>query len=100
MSRKKLVVSALTLILLTQSSCAALIGGAAGAVYGLKRTKNRAEFTAKFNQTNTERESKGLAPLDWCASVYRFDKGWGKQDPACKEKIKAYESGDATVFPQ
>lgn len=91
---------ALTVVLLTQSSCAVVAGWGLGSAISQKQKKTRAEFTAKFNQTNADREAKKLPPLEWCTAVYRFDRSWAKQDPVCKAKIKSYESGDLAALPE
>ena len=49
----------------------------------------------QLQRTNTDRESKGLPPLDWCSEAYHFDKGWAMEDSQCAMRIKAYEGGDA-----
>jgi hypothetical protein len=51
-----------------------------------------------LQQTNADRESKGLKPLDWCSEAYRFDKGWAFEDVNCRARIQRYEKGDATAL--
>lgn len=92
---KRLFVLALVLPLFT--SCAAALVG--GAFYKGSKTKGqRQEFTTQFQRTNTEREIKGLKPLDWCSEAYRFDEGFAKKDVQCAKRITAYKAGDTTAL--
>lgn len=79
------------LILIAMTSCvpAAIVGGIAKSA---STKKQRANFMTEFQKTNTDREAKGLKPLDWCSEVYKFDKGWANNQDECKARIKAYEA--------
>lgn len=74
----------------------AIIGSAAYSDAKIK--KARQEFASNFQDTNMERESKGLEPLDWCTEAYRFDKTYAKKDQNCKKRILAYEAGDNSAL--
>ncbi len=121
---KKLAVSLLAIIIsMSLISCAAtlvgdvlyksaktavtvpisLIGSAAGLVGGAfygssKSDEEKREFMEDFNKNNTKREKAGLAPLDLCAEKYHFDEDWAKDDPQCKKRVEAYETGDENAL--
>ena len=79
------------------SGCAAALVG--GAFYKGSKTKGqRQEFITQFQKNNTDRETKGLKPLDWCSEAYRFDKGYAENDKDCAKRIKAYEKGDKNAL--
>lgn len=85
---------ALTLCLSLSGCLPVLVGGL---MYKSSKSKEQKQlFMAEFRTTNADRESKGLAPLDWCEEAYRFDKGWAYEDAACKPRIIALESGKTT----
>ncbi len=82
--------------MLLNGCVAALIGGVA---YKSSKTKGqRQEFMTEFQKTNTERELKGLQPIDWCSEAYKFDEGWANNDKVCAKRIKAYKSGDMAAL--
>lgn len=56
------------------------------------------EFMSQLQRTNTDREARGLEPLDWCSEAYRFDKGWAQEDANCRARIEAYEKGDLSAM--
>lgn len=79
------------------SGCIPTIIGAA--VYKSSKTRQSKErFIEQFNETNVQRESAGLPPLDLCTEKYSFDKKWADNDPACAARIERYESGDETAL--
>lgn len=69
-----------------------------GAYKSAKTKEQRQDFMTQFQKTNTERETKGLKPLDWCSEAYKFDEGWANNDKNCAKKIKAYKNGDKTAL--
>lgn len=76
----------LMILFLVNAGCvAAAIGVAATSTS--KRTKSK--WTAEFNRNNTERETKGLKPLDWCDEAFKVNKGWATKDAECKAKLEA-----------
>lgn len=87
-------------ILLVSSSTSCVAAIVAGAlVYSSSKSKEQHQmFMSQLDQTNMERESKGLAPLDWCSQAYRFDKGWAMKDANCQRRIEKYEKGDADAL--
>ena len=89
------------LICLFTSSCLPLVGVGVGAIaskHSSDSKNTQQAFSTNFQNINTERESHGLKPLDWCSEAYRFDKGWAKNDVGCAIKIKAYEAGNLTAL--
>jgi len=59
-----------------------------GAAYSSSKTEEtRGAFLAELNRTNTEREKNGLAPLDRCVEMYRFDPGWAKETAECRATV-------------
>lgn len=76
---KKLI---LLTVLISQIGCAPVLVG--GLIYkGTKTKKARQEFTSHFQKNNTDREVKGLKPLDWCDEVYKFDPKWAAKQSQC-----------------
>jgi hypothetical protein len=88
---RKLVV--LALLAISASGCIPIIAGAL-IVKSSKSKGQKQEFMNQLQQTNADRESRGLQPLDWCSEAYRFDKGWAMEDTGCAVRVKAYEAGD------
>jgi hypothetical protein len=79
------------------SGCVPVLVG--GLIYkSSKSSGQKQEFMSHLQQTNADRESKGLKPLDWCSEAYRFDKGWAFEDVNCRARIQRYEKGDATAL--
>ena len=94
----KVVLALFAAVLLAYGCAAAFVGGVA--YHSAKSREAQQEFMTGFHATNTEREARGLEPLDWCTEAYRFDKGWAKRDKACRKRIVAYEAGDTTALGQ
>lgn len=90
----------LTVSLISATGCRHPVAGLAAVmvVKSAHTQEQRQEFTAQLQKTNTERESKGLKPLDWCSEAYRFDVGWAESDSACAKRIEAYEAGDKSAL--
>lgn len=65
-----------------------------------KANEQKREFMTRLEQTNMERESLGLAPLDWCSEAYRFNKKWAIDDAVCAARISAYEAGDKAALKE
>ena len=86
------------LLPLTSSGCIAVMAGAVLAADADSRRNNREAFTSNFHRTNLDRESVGLAPLDWCSTVYTFDRGWSLDMPVCADRVYAYEDGDKSAL--
>lgn len=83
------------MLLVGQTGCLPVLVG--GLIYKSSKTREqKQEFTASFRQTNADRESRGLEPLDWCEEAYRFDKGWAYEDSQCRVRIDAFEKGTTT----
>lgn len=79
------------------SGCVAVLVG--GAFYhDAKKKQTRESFMTGFHKINLEREKNGLELLDHCTEKYHFDRGWARQDPACRTRIKRYEQGDPTAL--
>ncbi len=92
--RKLILISCLVVAL---AGCAPVVLGTL--IVKSSRTKGqKQEFMNQLQRTNTEREAKGLKPLDWCSEAYRFDRGWAMQDPECSKRIKAYEAGNTAAL--
>ena len=69
-----------------QGCAAALVGGL---LYGAAKSKEqKREFLTEYNRNNTERESKGLKPVDLCEAKVAFDTDWAFEDKECKERFK------------
>ncbi len=103
MTYVRIMVGALSLFAVTVScsGCLAVLAGTAvgGAFYhDSKKKQSREQFMADFRATNLEREKAGLEPLDLCSEKYQYDKGWAKQDPVCRERMKRYERGDESAL--
>jgi len=80
---KKILICIVSLVVL-QSCVPALIVGVAYS--GSKSREDRRIFMSNFNKTNTEREAKGLKPLNFCVEAGRFDKGWADSKEECNPK--------------
>jgi len=94
---KKVIAVAFVLCFYTTSGCVpAIIVGAA--YHGAKSKESEQQFNSSFNQTNADRESKGLTPLDWCTEAYRWNKSYARKDKNCKKRTYAYEKGDSTAI--
>ena len=86
-----------TMCLLSLCGCIPVLVG--GMFYkSVKTNEEKAAFTTNLQKTNTDREKAGLKPLDWCSEVYKFDKGWGTENPDCAKRIERFESGDRTAL--
>lgn len=83
---------AVLLVLCTAGCLPVLVGTLV--VKSSKSKGQKQEFMSRLQTNNADRESKGLAPLEWCGEAYRFDKGWAMEDPGCATRIKSYEAGD------
>lgn len=93
---KRIFFILMSLVMITCGCAAVLVGGA---FYKGSKTKGqRQEFTTQFQKNNTERESKGLKPLDWCSEAYKFDEGWANNDETCAKRITAYKAGDTKTL--
>ncbi len=69
-----------------QGCAAALVGGL---FYSSSKSKEQKRvFLVEFNKNNTERESKGLKPLDLCEAKVSFDTDWAFEDKECEERFK------------
>jgi len=79
-------------------ACRAAVVG--GAIYAASTHNNaqKQQFMAQLQQTNADRESKGLKPLTWCSQAYHYDVGWAESDPECAKLIALYEKGDKTAL--
>lgn len=94
---KRLMITLLCGIALLSSGCLAVLVG--GAFYhDAKKKQTRGSFMTELHKTNLEREKNGLEPLDHCTEKYHFDRGWARQDPGCRPRIKRYEQGDQTAL--
>ena len=72
----------LILLLFTQGCAAALVGGL---LYKSSKSKKaRQEFISTLHQTNMQRESNGLEPLDYCTEALKFDRKWALKTPECR----------------
>jgi hypothetical protein len=68
---------------LVLNGCASVLVG--GLFYHDSKTRDqRLAFTTGFQRLNFEREKAGLAPLNWCDELYRFDQHWYSEDAHCK----------------
>lgn len=76
-------------VFITSSCVPTLIG--AVAYSGVKSDQEKQRFMDSLRQTNLDRESKGLKPLDWCDEAYRFDRSWAMKDKECKKRKTAEE---------
>tara|TARA_B100001964_G_scaffold213592_1_gene250583 strand:- start:287 stop:580 length:294 start_codon:yes stop_codon:yes gene_type:complete len=69
-----------------QGCAAALVGGL---FYSSSKSKEQKRaFLVEFNKNNTERESKGLKPLDLCEAKVAFDTKWAFENKECEERFK------------
>lgn len=83
-------------LVLTPGCAAVLVGGL---MYDHTASReDKRKFTENFNAQNLEREKSGLPKLDWCSEVYKYSKGWAKEQPGCAERITRYEAGDHTAL--
>jgi hypothetical protein len=79
-------------------ACRAAVVGTAIYAASTHNAQQKQQFMAQLQQTNTEREAKGLPPLTWCSQAYHFDIGWAESDPECAKLIALYEKGDKTAL--
>lgn len=83
-------------ILATGGCVPVLIGGAF--YHDAQKKKSREQFLIGFYQTNADRESNELVPLDLCTEKYHYDRAWARKDPTCRQRIDRYEDGDTTAL--
>jgi hypothetical protein len=94
----RIKIALLLLALAPALSCRALAVGSIISYNVHKTNAERQQFMAQLQQTNADRESKGLPPLTWCSQAYHFDVGWAESDPQCEKLIELYEKGDKTAL--